>query len=250
MRVPLERITGAGSQSGSVVLRVGVLRVGVREPGQPSKQAQVGGSAGERSDRVHELVLSDIWDLREYERRRDQYRSWIIERKRSRRVAVGDFVTLVFENRDTVRFQIQEMVRAERMISDEQVQGELDIYNALIPAAGELSATLFLELVEEEALRDWLPKLAGIERSIELHLGGEDGNARVIPCFPEKAHEAMLTREDVTSTVHYIRFKLDEDDVELLRSGEGELVANHPYYKASSALSRQVVDGLLADLAG
>ena len=199
---------------------------------------------------MDELALSDIWDLREYERRRDEYRSWIMERKRNRRVAVGDFVTLVFENRDTVKFQIQEMVRAERMISDEQVQGELDIYNALIPATGEISATLFLELVDEESLRNWLPKLAGIERSIELHLGGEDGNAKVVTCFPEKAHEAMLTREDVTSTVHYIRFKLEGPDIESLRNGGGTLVANHPSYKATSSLSLQVVGELLADLTG
>jgi hypothetical protein len=80
------------------------------------------------------LLLEDIEDLRTYERGRDSYRRRIIELKRRRRVGVGPFVTFVFENRETVRFQIQEMARAERMMSDEQVQGELDIYNALLPS--------------------------------------------------------------------------------------------------------------------
>jgi hypothetical protein len=113
------------------------------------------------SDGDRPLVIDDIEDLRTYERGRDAYRRQIIELKRRRRVAVGPFVTLVFENRETVRFQVQEMARAEKMVTDEQVQGELDIYNALLPTPGELSATLFIELTDEASLREWLPKLVG-----------------------------------------------------------------------------------------
>src|SRR5271156_5644846 len=116
------------------------------------------------------LAIDDIEDLRTYERGREDYRRRIIELKRRRRVAVGPFVTLVFENRETVRFQVQEMARAERMVTDEQVQGELDIYNALPPTSGELSATMFIELTDEASLREWLPKLVGVERSVELRI--------------------------------------------------------------------------------
>src|SRR3954469_18223790 len=141
---------------------------------------------------VTKLTMDDIVDLRAYEREREEFRSRIIELKKRRRVPVGPIVTLVFENRDTIRFQIQEMARAERMMRDEQIQGELDAYNPLIPEPGQLSATLFIELTSKEDLMEWLPKLVGIERSIELMIGEGDG-ADVIRCTPEAAHESQLS---------------------------------------------------------
>ena len=87
------------------------------------------------------LTLDDVLDLRAYERVREDYRARVIARKRERRVALGPVMTLVFECFDTVRFQVQEMARAEKIISDEAIQVELDIYNRLLPATGELSAT-------------------------------------------------------------------------------------------------------------
>ena len=112
-------------------------------------------------------------DLRAYERVREDYRAKIIARKRDRRVALGPIMTLVFECFDTVRFQVQEMARAEKIISDEAIQVELDIYNRLLPAKGELSATLFIELTSDEALREWLPRLVGIERQLGIAIDGE-----------------------------------------------------------------------------
>jgi len=122
-----------------------------------------------------ELTLDDIADLRAYERQRDDVRQRVIALKRLRRVSIGPLVTLVFENRETVRFQVQEMARAERMRTDEQVLGELDVYNRLIPHPGELSATLFVELTDAAALREWLAKLVGIEHRVELRLGDPTG---------------------------------------------------------------------------
>src|SRR3954463_2923435 len=120
---------------------------------------------------VTKLTTDDIVDLRAYERERESFRSQIIELKKRRRGPVGPIVTLVFENRETIRFQIQEMARAERMLRDEQIQGELDAYNPLIPEPGQLSATLFIELTSKAELMEWLPKLVGIERSVELVIG-------------------------------------------------------------------------------
>ena len=114
------------------------------------------------------LTLADVLDLRAYERVRDDYRARIIARKRDRRVALGPVMTLVFECFDTVRFQVQEMARAEKIISDEAIQVELDIYNRLLPAPGELSATVFIELTSDEGLREWLPRLVGIERRLGI----------------------------------------------------------------------------------
>src|SRR3546814_13520606 len=114
------------------------------------------------------LGLDDIADLRAYERERDEFRRHVIELKKRRRVHVGTILTLVFECRDTIRFQIQEMARVEKLITDEAIQNELDTYNPLIPDAGQLCATVFLELTSDEQLREWLPTLVGIDRSLKI----------------------------------------------------------------------------------
>src|ERR1700733_13347903 len=119
------------------------------------------------------LTLADVLALRAYERVREEFRAQIIARKRLRRVALGPIMTLVFESVDTVRFQIQEMARVEKILSDEAIQVELDIYNRLLPQVGELSATLFIELTSDGSMREWLPKLVGIESALAVDLGGD-----------------------------------------------------------------------------
>jgi hypothetical protein len=196
------------------------------------------------------LTLDDIEDLRAYERGRAEYRTRIIELKRRRRVAIGPVVSVVFENRETMRSQIQEMARAEHMISDEQIQNELDVYNALIPEPGELSATLFVELTDDAALRHWLPRLVGIERSVVLRLGpgAESGAGDPVPAVPEAAHEEALTREAVTASVHYIRFALDPVRVERFAAGPAVLAVEHPAYTERTPLTDDVRAELLGDL--
>jgi hypothetical protein len=197
------------------------------------------------SDR--KLTVADIADARAYERERDTFREHVKALKRRRRISVGPFVTLVFENRDTVRFQVQEMARVERIRTDEGIQTELDIYNPLIPEPGNLAATLFIELVDEGELRLWLPELVGIERSIELRLG--DGpDAKVVPCIPEAAHEAQLTRDEVTASVHYITFEFTPSEVEAFGAGPVSLAVNHPRYDYDTVLGAESVAELLTDL--
>jgi len=212
--------------------------------------------------RTRMLTLDDIADLRAYERDRDAYRRQVIELKQRRRVAVGPIVSLVFENRETMRSQIQEMARAEKMVSDEQIQKELDVYNALIPEPGELSATLFIELTGEDALRDWLPRLVGIEHAVILRLpaatpagtgpesraGAGNGGGSVVRAVPEAAHEEALTRPEITASVHYIRFTLDPDQVERFAAGPVTVAIDHPEYRAESVLSEIVRAELLTDL--
>jgi hypothetical protein len=148
------------------------------------------------------LTIDDIADLRAYERERAEFRERIIALKKVRRVPIGPILTVTFENRDTMRFQIQEMARAEKILSDEAIQHEVDTYNALIPDPGQLSATLFLELTSKMQLVEWLPKLVGVERAVQLVL--PDGT--IVPCVPEEGHDEQLTRPDVTASVHYIRY--------------------------------------------
>ena len=191
------------------------------------------------------LALDDIADLRAYERRRDEYRDRIIALKKVRRVGVGPIVTLVFENRETIRFQVQEMARAEKLITDEQIRTELDIYNPLIPEPGQLSATLFIELTSKLALLDWLPRLVGIERSLELRIGGE-----AVPNVVDEAHAQQLTREEVTASVHYVRFELNAHQVERFAAAPVELAVNHPNYQHEAPLAEETRQSLLGDLRG
>lgn len=194
------------------------------------------------------LALHDIADLRAYEREREAFRSHVIALKKARRVGVGPIVTVMFENRDTMRFQIQEMARVEKILSDEAIQHEVDTYNALIPEPGQLSATLFLELTSKMALVEWLPKLVGIERSVELVIGSEPGSALVVPCIPEESHEDQLTRPDVTASVHYIRFELGGGAIERFAAEPVVLAVNHDHYVESTPLSAETKASLLEDL--
>lgn len=190
------------------------------------------------------LELSDILDLRAYERVRDERRVEIIEIKRRRRVHLGTVVTLMFENRATMQSQIHEMMRAEKVVSDEQVLEELHAYNPLIPEAGQLSATLFIELTTSEQMLEWLPKLVNIESSIAFQLS--DGST--VMAIAEESHAEMLTRDNVTAAVHYIRFEFTPQQVELFAAGEVEILCLHPAYVEVSALPKFVVDELLTDL--
>lgn len=190
------------------------------------------------------LTLDDIADLRAYERERDQFRRDVIALKKRRRIAVGPFVTLLFENRQTIRFQIQEMARVERLISDEAIEGELAVYNPLIPEPGELAATLFIELTTEEQLREWLPQLVGIEGSVRLVVGDDV----VIPATVDDDHAEQLTRDDVTASVHYVHFRLDDAAVAKLADGPVTLRVEHPSYQHETVLTDENVAELLTDL--
>ncbi len=193
---------------------------------------------------VRPLRLDDIADLRAYERVRDDYRRRVIELKRRRRVALGPIISFVFESPETVRFQIQEMARAERITTDEGIQDELEVYNRLLPGGGELSATMFIELTSEAELRNWLPRLVGIERAVGIELSSSE----VVASEPEASHAEALTRDEVTPAVHYVRFAFDETQTQELAQGPAALVASHPEYEARAPLGDQTRAELLADL--
>jgi hypothetical protein len=193
---------------------------------------------------MKKLTVDDILDARAYERERDELRRRIIELKHDRRVLLGPIISLVFENTDTMRWQVQEMARAERMLHDEQIAHEVDTYNQLIPDAGELSATLLLELTSELGLREWLPRLIGIERSVVLLL--PDGSqARGAPSDED---EARLTRDDTTAAVHFVKFHLTPEQIEAFRQGPVYVVVDHPEYPQRVELAPEQHAALLEDL--
>jgi hypothetical protein len=193
------------------------------------------------------LVLDDIADMRAYERERVQFRQRVIELKRRRRVSVGPHVTFVFENRDTIRFQIQEMARIERLYSDEQIETELRIYNPLIPEAGNVTATMFIELTDDALLREWLPKLVGIERAVVLRIGEGPDTLR-IALESDADHDEQLTRDDVTSAVHYLHLALSPAQIERFATEPVVLAIEQDNYRHETRLGDATVAELLTDL--
>ena len=191
---------------------------------------------------MRKLTVDDILDLRAYERERDEIRAEIIALKRRRRVALGELITVVFENTATMRWQVMEMARAERMLRDEQIAHEVATYNEIIPDDGELAATLFLELKSDAELREWLGKLIGVERCVALVLA--DGTT----IAGEPLDEERLTRDDVTAAVHFLRFRLGASAGGITQRPV-KLVVTHPEYSAETVLDPAQHAELIADLA-
>jgi hypothetical protein len=192
---------------------------------------------------VRPLVLDEIVDVDSYEALRDAYRARVQEAKRARRIGVGDRVTLVFENRETVRFQVQEMMRIERIRAPEKVQHELDVYNALVPGDAELSATMFIEITDTRQIRAELDRLLGIDGCVFLVLG----DLRVRARFDESQLE-----DDRISAVHYLRFDLAGDAAARLADATVplRLAIDHAHYRAATDLTEEQRATLLADLHG
>ncbi len=193
---------------------------------------------------TRKLTLDDILEPRAYERERRQFLTHIIDLKRRRRVEVGTIVSVTFETVDTVRFQIQEMARAERILTDAGIDNELRAYNPLIPEPGQLCATMFIELTSEEMLREWLPRLVGVERTVEFVLPSGD----VVAAILDEDHAEHLTREETTSAVHFLRWEFTADQVEDFASGEPVLRITHPAYAEETSLAASTIRELLGDL--
>ncbi|MEY3615748.1 MAG: hypothetical protein RLZZ518_749 [Actinomycetota bacterium] len=190
------------------------------------------------------LRLEDILDHRAYERIRDARRAEVIELKRRRRLHLGTVVTVSFENRATMHNQIQEMLRVERVVTDEGVNEELKAFNPMIPEPGQLCATLFVELTTEDQMREWLPKLVGIEKSIVVHLA--DGTQ--VRGIVDEQHAEGLTRETVTAAVHYLRFEFTPEQIATFAKGGVQLRCDLSNYLEAIELPDFTVAELLTDL--
>ena len=189
------------------------------------------------------LTPQDLLSHAEYEKERTSFRQRIIDLKKRRRVSVGNLITLVFENRETVLFQIQEMIRTERIFDSERVQEEIDVYNALLPNAGELSATLFIEITESEHIKDLLDSFQEIDRPGRLAIQVADERAYA-------DFEAGHSKEDKISAVHFVRFRLDSDFQRQLANFENSIsiVINHHNYQAETQVTNEMHREWLADL--
>ena len=195
---------------------------------------------------MNRLTLSDVKNLQDYELIRDDWKRDFIAAKARRSVALGEWISLVFENRLTVLHQVQEMCRAERIVKPAAVQQELDVYNELLPGPGEVAATLLVEITDVDRVKDELDKLLGLTSGEHLWL--EIAGRRVFARFLDGQ-----SREDRIAAVQYLRFPVGTDPAAraALESGPLPVVLHlaHPHIRASALLAPETRRELARDLA-
>jgi hypothetical protein len=186
------------------------------------------------------VTRSELLDLGAYEQVREHFRARVLAVKRPRYVSLGPAMTLLFENRDTVLFQVQEMLRTERITSEKAILHELETYNELLPGDHELSATVFIEFPEREERERMLIALAGVEDDFYVAAGGER-----VPVIPDRRG----TEPDRTMAVQYVKFPLSASAEQALKSGGApfSVGVEHPAYRAEVVLPPETVASLRDD---
>jgi Protein of unknown function (DUF3501) len=191
------------------------------------------------------VTRDSLMTLEAYSKARADFRKQVLEHKKLRTIALGDHVTLLFEDELTVRYQIQEMLRVEKIFDEEGIQHEIESYNPLIPDGSNFKATMLIEYTDENIRRKMLTQLKGIERKVYVQV---EGAAKVYAIADE---DLERENEDKTSAVHFLRFQLDADMVKSLQYGVAlSMGVDHENYVAALApLPAAHQQALLKDLA-
>jgi len=195
-------------------------------------------------DAMPRIDRSSLMTLETYARERPQFRAKVIAHKKHRTVHLGENVTLVFEDELTIRYQVQEMLRIERIFEEEGIKEELAAYNPLVPDGSNLKATMMIEYPDPDERAKRLADLIGIEDKVWLRAAGHER----IPAIADED----LDRENgqKTSAVHFLRFELDEATAQSLKKGAGLAIGiDHPRYSAALEAPSAVRDSLVQDLA-
>ena len=192
---------------------------------------------------MKKLELESLLNIIEYEKVRHDYRKDVIQYKKNRRIALGPNVTMVFENEKTLGFQIQEIMRAERLVHDEQILEEIEVYNSIMPPKNGLSATLFIEITDEKRIKSILNDFIGLTDGENLYF--EIGDDKIFATFEQGREE-----EDKISSVHYIQFHFDEDQKNKLAdlSINLNIGINYNNYMYSVSVHDQMRSSLHEDL--
>lgn len=193
---------------------------------------------------MHKLSPDDLYSLETYARLREEFRERVIEHKSHRRLILGNHVSLSFEDRLTMHYQIQEMLRAERIFEPDDIRAELDAYNPLIPDGSNWKATMLIEYPSEDERRRALVRLKGVEDRVWVRVGTMD---RIFAIADEDMERA---NEEKTSAVHFLRFDLDPAAITALREGAGLSAGiDHPEMTVSvDAIPESIRESLIADL--
>lgn len=192
------------------------------------------------------ITRESLMTLEAYARVRKEFRARAMAHKKNRTVRLGEHVTLIFEDELTMRYQVQEMLRAERIFEEKGIQHELDVYNPLIPDGSNWKATMMIEYPDAAERRRMLAKLIGIEDHAWVRVEG------CPPVYAIADEDLERDTAEKTSSVHFLRFELDSPMVESLRGGARFAIGiDHPHYRvAVDEVDRAMHASLLSDLAG
>ena len=191
------------------------------------------------------LTRSDLWSLEEYASRRQAFRAEVIAHKKLRNIALGPHATLYFEDRLTMRYQIQEMLRVERIFEAAEIEEELASYNPLIPDGSNWKATFMIEYGDVEERKVALATMGGIEQTVWVRVG-ESGEK----IFAITNEDMERTRDEKAAAVHFMRFELGDSDIASLKSGESLFMGiDHESLPGTYEVAADQRTALIADLA-
>lgn len=190
------------------------------------------------------LTRDDLWSLEEYAKRRNDFRAEVMAHKKSRQVAIGPNATLYFEDRLVMQYQVQEMLRIERIFEQDGIQEELDAYNPLIPDGSNWKATFMVEFPDVDERKVALAKLIGIEKKVWVRIGNRE------KVFPIANEDLDRETEEKTSSVHFLRFELTPEMVAAAKAGEpiSMGIDHENYAHVIDALPENIRQSLVGDL--
>ena len=191
-----------------------------------------------------QLTREDLWSLEEYAARRADFRAEVMAHKKTRQLPFGDHARLYFEDATTIRYQIQEMLRIERVFEPAGIEEELSAYNPLIPDGHNWKATFMIEIPDPEQRAIRLGQMIGIEDQVWLQVGELD---RIVPIADE---DLDRTTADKTSSVHFLRFEITPEQINALNDGAPLFAGiDHPGYPVEHhEVAAEIRASLMADL--
>ncbi len=193
---------------------------------------------------MKKISIADLMTIDAYETQRPAIRQAIMDHKKTRRVALGPNAMLHFEDYMVMRYQVLELMRAEKLTTEEELEGELEAYNPLIPDGRNLKVTFMLEYPDAEERKLRLTQLLGIEELISIQIEGFD------PVFPIANEDLPRSTDEKTSSVHFLRFEFSDDMIAAARAGAGWTIrSEHLNYQHATSLPAEVTDSLLRDFA-
>ena len=189
---------------------------------------------------MKKVTRDEILFTEAYKREQKKIRESVFRVKEDRRIHLGPLFTFLFENRETIKYQIQEMVRVESLTKEDAIKHEIDTYNQLLPKEKELTATLLIEIDDPDHRRVKLKELLGLDKHISFRI---DQDIAIQGDFDDKQFDT-----ERLSSVQFIRFRFEENTRSFLNSNVTELVSSHPYYSQSQILNRKQLQALKEDL--
>jgi hypothetical protein len=193
---------------------------------------------------MNHLSREDLYSLEKYAEHRAEFRARVLEHKKDRRVTIGENLSLYFEDRLTIQYQVQEMLRIEKIFEADGIEEELEAYNPLIPDGNNLKCTAMLEFKDVAVRRERLAQLVGIEHLVWLRVEGFD------KVFAISNEDLERSTDEKTSAVHFMRFELDEGMINALRDGASLVFGtDHAGYPYTTEVAPQTREALIKDLA-